>query len=91
LIDRLFPSPFVISLFVGAGRNVQLVGKADIKGKPLLVNGHNLNPGLLKPGSPGFDLYGAFRRFRSSDFNVGTGIDYFADFTWKEYTDKSVT
>ena len=90
LIDRLFPSPFVVSLSVVSGRTEQLIRKADIKGKTLLVNGNNLNSGLLKTWSPGFDLYGAFGRFRSPDLDVRTGIDYFADFPWKEYTDKSV-
>jgi hypothetical protein len=90
LVYRLFPSPLVVSLSVVSGRTEQLIRKTDIKGKTLLVNSNNLNSGLLKPWSPGFDLYGAFRRFRSPDLNVGTGIDYFADFPWKEYTDKSV-
>jgi len=90
LIDRLFPSPFVVDLSEVTRRTVQLIRKADIKGKTLLINRYNFNSGLLKSGSPGFDLYGVFRRFRSLYLNFGTSIDYFADLTWKEYTDKSV-
>lgn len=90
LINRLFPSPFVVSFSVVACRTVYLIRKADIKGKTLLINRYNLNSCLLKSGSPGFNLYGVFRGFRSLYLNFGTGIDYFADLPWKEYTDESV-
>lgn len=90
MINRLFPSPFVVSLSVVTRRTVQFIRKADIKGKTLLINRYNFDPGLLKSGSPGFNLYGVLRGFRSLYLNFRIGIDYFADFAWKEYTDKSV-